>query len=126
MKPRLISGCALILGYLILLLAASGCASSSPAPQQEQFSSPDAAAATFVAALRERDEARLKQILGPEGTGILSSMPCIDDDDNLTAAFRGRLWRAADGGGRLNRRQVDDETKAVLLLRREQESLGLG
>jgi hypothetical protein len=78
MNPRVKSACALILAYLILLLAVSGCASSPP-PEQERFSSPDAAAASFVNALRGHDEARLKKILGPQGAAILSSGDPVSD-----------------------------------------------
>ena len=77
MNARLI----LILTYLAL--AAAGCASSPPPAQQEQFASPDAAAASFVGALRDHDEARLRQILGPHGTDILSSGDPVADQADV-------------------------------------------
>ena len=95
MNTRLRSGWALVVAYAVLLLAVSGCASSAPAPQQEQFASPDAAVASFVTALRGQDEARLKQILGPQGADILSSGdPVADraDADRFLALYDENHW----------------------------------
>jgi hypothetical protein len=95
MNSRLVSDCALIVAYAVLLLAACGCASSAPASQQEQFASPDAAAASLVAALRRQDEARLKQILGPQGAHILSSGDLVSDRadaDRFLALYDENHW----------------------------------
>jgi len=63
---------------LSFALAAPGCASSSPSspakpPATAHFSSPGAAVESLVGALRANDNARLKQIFGPEGDRILWS-----------------------------------------------------
>jgi hypothetical protein len=52
-----------------LLLAACGCSSAG----QREFRSPDAAADALVDALRHKNPARVKQILGPASSDVLSS-----------------------------------------------------
>jgi hypothetical protein len=49
----------------------------------------------------------------PEGAGVLAAVAGVDHDDDLAAACRGSLRRAAHDGRCLGGRQVDDEAKAV-------------
>ena len=70
MNPRPVWSLLLALPFV---LAGPGCASPSSRPGQKQFASPDAAVRALVGALRAGDHARLEQILGPAGDGILPS-----------------------------------------------------
>jgi hypothetical protein len=92
---------------LAVILMAPGCASSST-PEQKHFSSPDAAVQSLVAALRDDDHARLKQVLGPAVDDILPS-----GDEMADRAEVARFLSLYDAGHQI---QPDADGASTLLV----------
>ena len=70
---------------MLLLLFTSGCATVKPEPGQTVFTTPEEASDALINAIKQNDTARLMEIFGPLGKGIVFSGDEKFDNDS-------RLW----------------------------------